>query len=315
MRLLQERGYITHGFDKGRGAGGRASTRRADTLRFDHGAQYFTVREPEFRAVVDAWLAAGIVAPWTGSIWLLRPGERPRLTEPRDRYVGVPGMSAIARHLADGLDVRFGARIARIERQGNRWSLFADSAESLGEYDGVIVTTPPEQASQLLEPLPRLSEVAESVSSDPCWAVMASFADPIPVEAGFAGAFVEESPLSWVARDSSKPGRPSGECWVLHGSPGWSRDHVESDPSVVEETLLSALFKALGCPAREPVHRAAHRWRYARALDPLESACLFDDELRVGVAGDWCFGTRIEGAVLSGREVARRVAKKGSRTL
>ena len=39
-------------FDKGRGPGGRMSARRAQTplgeVRFDHGAQFFTARDPDF---------------------------------------------------------------------------------------------------------------------------------------------------------------------------------------------------------------------------------------------------------------------------
>jgi predicted NAD/FAD-dependent oxidoreductase len=42
---------------------------------------------------------------------------------------------------------------------------------------------------------------------NPCWAVLAGF--PSPIETGFDGAFVNEGPLSWVARNGSKPGRRS----------------------------------------------------------------------------------------------------------
>ena len=44
-------GWAVTVFDKGRGPGGRLATRRADDLRFDHGAQYFTARDPRFATV------------------------------------------------------------------------------------------------------------------------------------------------------------------------------------------------------------------------------------------------------------------------
>ena len=43
--------------DKGRSVGGRLATRRIDGGRADHGAQFFTVRDPAFQAIVDDWLA------------------------------------------------------------------------------------------------------------------------------------------------------------------------------------------------------------------------------------------------------------------
>ena len=40
----------------------------------------------------------------------------------------------------------------------------------------------------------------------------------------FGGAFVHGSPLSWIARNSSKPGRDvEPETWVLHASSEWTR--------------------------------------------------------------------------------------------
>ena len=55
-------------FDKSRGPGGRMSTRRSAHRRYDHGAQYFTARDPDFQAVVARWTADGLVAPWTGRL-------------------------------------------------------------------------------------------------------------------------------------------------------------------------------------------------------------------------------------------------------
>ena len=50
-----------------------------------------------------------------------------------------------------------------------------------------------------------------------------------------------------------------------------------------------------------------HRWGYARALRPLDRGALFDEDLRVGLGGDWTCGGRVEGAFLSGVALAGRV--------
>ena len=61
-RELQAAGHQVVVFDKGRGPGGRLSSRRAEPFAFDHGAQYFTARDPEFRHELEGWLEAGVVA-------------------------------------------------------------------------------------------------------------------------------------------------------------------------------------------------------------------------------------------------------------
>ena len=65
---LQAGGMAVTLLDKGRGPGGRMSTRRVTTAlgeaSFDHGAQYFTVRDPDFARCVEQWRAKGVAARW-----------------------------------------------------------------------------------------------------------------------------------------------------------------------------------------------------------------------------------------------------------
>ena len=70
-RALLEAGHAPVVLDKGRGPGGRISTRRAEPFAFDHGAQYFTARDPRFVEQVAAWEAGGVVARWEGRIGAL----------------------------------------------------------------------------------------------------------------------------------------------------------------------------------------------------------------------------------------------------
>ena len=61
-RLVDHYGAPVELVDKGRGVGGRLATRRMDGDRFDHGAQYFTARDPVFRI----WFKVGSTRDWPG---------------------------------------------------------------------------------------------------------------------------------------------------------------------------------------------------------------------------------------------------------
>jgi predicted NAD/FAD-dependent oxidoreductase len=140
----------------------------------------------------------------------------------------------------------------------------------------------------------------------PCWAAMAAFERP--VTAPFDGAFVNVGPLSWVARDSSKPGRDGTlDRWVLHAGPDWSATHLEDDRDVVGAALVEAFFRAVGLEPHAPIWLQAHRWRYALAENPLEVGCLVDSSNQIVACGDWTSGNRVEGAILSGLSAARAI--------
>ena len=304
-RTLVDHGLKVRVFEKSRGPGGRSSTRRDGYYSFDHGAQYFTVRDDRFRRYVDSWIEDGLVQSWQGRIGTASGGEVQLKSDGINRFVGVPGMSAVAGHLASHLQITYDTKVRGIERTTNHWRLIKDSGEDLGSFKVVIVAMPPEQAAALLVESANLIKQVQSVKMLPTWAVVAVFDRSLNLE--LDGMFAHNSPLSWMARNNSKPGRPRHECWVLHGTNEWSASHLEEDEREVSAVLLQAFFEATGSKSIQPTFARAHRWRFALAENPLKVGCLWDEKLRLGVCGDWCHMSRIEGAFLSGVAMAGQV--------
>lgn len=293
-------------FDKGRAPGGRASTRRRDGLAFDHGAQHFTARTAGFLHEVEAWRRAGIAAEWDARVKVLERGVESACSSAPRRHVGVPGMDAVAGYLARGLDVRCGTKVSAVERVGGAWWITSDSGARSGPFDELVAALPSPQVAKLLgDVAPALAARAAAAVMQPTWAVMVELAHPLDV--GFDAAFVNASPLSWIARESSKPGRAAGERWVLHASRAWSVLNLEREPEVVARTLLAALADALTTRELRARHLVAHRWRYALAEPVLEELYLRDAALGVSACGDWCGGARVEGAWASGAALGARL--------
>lgn len=303
-QTLSSAGWDLRVFDKGREVGGRMSTRvQRDGLAFDHGAQYFTVRDERFGQVVEDWIRRGLAAPWEGRITSLG-GERGSPPE-RRRIVGTPGMNSPCLQLARDLPIGREVRVESIDRDDGTWTVTDASGEAYGPFDWVVLAMPPAQAAALAPPQSELTQRAAAVKMRPCWAVLASAAAPLDVD--FDAAFVEESPLSWIARTSSKPEREhEPERWVLHASAEWTEAHLEDDAVEVQAALLAA-FEAVTERTLKMGAAVAHRWRYAIPEEPLPDECLIDEELQLGACGDWCAGPRVEGAFLSGSALARRV--------
>jgi renalase len=246
-----------------------------------------------------------VVALWNGRI--VRLIEDGTVEEsPGERFVGTPGMNAPARILAAAVQPRSGVRVATVTPDGRKWRLEDERGTDLGRYDMVVAAVPGPQAVPLLAEAPDLASRATDAVMAGCWTVMAHFERRLDL--GYDGAFVTDSPLSWIARDSSKPGRPEGESWVLHGSPEWSQQHIEDEQDAVIKALTAAFRDLVGDAAAVPVeHLAAHRWRFSLPVHALDEECLFDPERGLGACGDWCNGARVEGAYLSGLALAERM--------
>jgi len=207
-------------------------------------------------------------------------------------------MKAIAHHLSADLGVRLETRIVRLHRVGKDWQVTDAAGQIHGPFDHVIVSLPAPQAAELLGEHAFAAEV-RAIPMTPCWAVLAAF--DVRIEAAWDGAFVHDSPLAWVARNSSKPGRDrSKDCWVLHASPDWSAAHQDLAPDTVKATLLSAFADITAAPELNPVHLDAHRWLFSATPLSLDGLVFFDDDSGLVVCGDWLAGGRVEGAFRSG---------------
>ncbi|MES3095448.1 NAD(P)/FAD-dependent oxidoreductase [Sphingomonas aerolata] len=288
---LQQDGCVVTLFDKGRGAGGRMATRRVEThgctIAFDHGAQYLTMRDPDFVAAMQGWAAAGVVARW--------PAAGP------DAWVGTPGMNAIVGHLAAQTDVRWNTQVTALRRTTAGWQVDPGEAEL---FDSVVAAIPAEQAAGLLAPHDAaMARVAADRRSAPCWTAMFAFETPLPMP---DDVLKDRGIIGWAARNSAKPGRDGPEAWVVQATPDWSRDHLEETAETVVDQLQAAL--AAECPDAlpAPIVRVGHRWRYARAAAG-EAGCLWNAGERIGAAGDWLLAPRIESGWLSGRRLAEQM--------
>ena len=291
---LVEAGHDVVVFDKGRGPGGRMSTRRLTTdlgeIGFDHGAQYVTARDPAFVARIERWADSGHVAHWAAA------GD--------DAWVGTPAMNAPIRDLTAHLDVRWHRRIDRLTRTVDGWTCHGDDVEAT-PFDGVVVAVPAEQVVPLVQAhRPDWAEQARATPSDPCWTVMAAYDRRLPIE---ADRLTDRGIIASAVRNSSKPGRAGAEAWVLQATAAWSTRHIEDDPASVEGALIAAFAADSGVDLPSPVATSAHRWRYAKS-GRLGQDALWDGAQRLGVCGDWLPGSRVEAAWLSGRRLAGMVA-------
>jgi hypothetical protein len=242
---------------------------------------------------------------WKGRIVVAKRGELSAEKRKTDRWVGVPSMRAVAAHLSAGIGVHCNVAIASVRRENGRWILTDSSGNRHGPYDVVVVAVPPPRATALLKAIPALTDRLYDIRMQPCLAVMAAFDKPLDLP--FDAAFIDESPLTWVARNNSKPGRAAAECWVFHAGARWSETHADMDDKSLVRLTTEAFSESIGCGRVDPIFGVTRYWDSAAAAHPLRAGCLWDACLRIGLCGDWCQLSRMEGAALSGMAMAGRI--------
>jgi hypothetical protein len=292
-RVLSNSGARLVVLEKSRGVGGRMATKRVGEAVFDTGAQFFTAREDGFSAEVHRWATAAKAERWPGS---------------EHRWIGRGGMTAVPKHLAEGVEVERERKVTAARWHGSGyWELDIEN-EGITRAERLILTAPMPQSLALLEAggvsLPEsLGHELRSVSYRPCLAALLVLDGPsgVPVE----GVIPSEGPLRWVADNASK-GLCRPAAVTLHANPDFSaREYGRPEAEVLE--LMAAAAQAW-LHGRKITSATLHRWRYSEPVGSLPRPFIWVPELSLGFAGDSFLGGRVEAAALSGTALGHYVA-------
>jgi renalase len=333
-RTLLQAGHHVTVLEKAPNVGGRMATRHTDYGSFDHGVQYFTVRDTRFKKALAT--VAPYCKPWTGKLVeiLNAEGQVGKLSTPaQDRWVGVPSMNAIAEQwaapFAATANLRLNTEVTRMERSPTdptRWQLAThiqlanDSAVDahLVGFDQVVLATTAATAQSILANSLKINDPAfagvqslraalRGVKVAPCWTVMLAFplaADPaVRVGPAWNTARSSAHRVAWVNRETGKTGRQGVERWTIHASPDWSAEHFNDTPDRIEQKLIKSFAEITGIHAT-PSMVASKRWVYAKTTKPLGQSYLRQHGSGLGICGDYCLGHRVEDAFVSGLELA-----------
>ena len=306
---LRTRGLHPLLLDKGRSVGGRLATRRVGPGRADHGAQFFTVRSPEFRPWVERWQAEGLVYIWStgwsdGSL-----AETPSDGHPR--YAVRGGMNALAQHLAQGLDVRVETQVAALAPKANGWQV-ADQTGHVYTGRGLLLTPPVPQSLALLEASGVVladhdREILEGIEYAPSLAGIFWLDQPLHLPE--PGAMQRSNaPIAWMADNQRKGISPEATLATVHAAPEISEAAWQMPETAVLESLFEGLQPFIE-PGTQVLERQLKRWRYALPTQAYpERILVADGPLPLVFAGDAFGGPRVEGAALSGLAAGQALA-------
>ena len=280
---LVKNGHQVVVLDKGRGVGGRMSTRTINEAKADHGAQYFSAKNLEFQELISKLQSENIVAEW-----MIPQRENVR-------YVGGKGMNTIPKKIAQNLNVVLNEKVVLIS--GNEVKTESGSTYS---FDNLIITIPIPQITDLFNQSKiKISDqdqaVFDSIYYDPCIAVMAVLNQPTDIVGG--GIILDNQPVAWIA-DNFQKGITQTPTATLHASASYSAKHFDDDLQNVAKDMLSSVNQYV-IPENVQSFQV-HRWKFSNAVERYDKPFYQLENQNIFLGGDGFGMGNVEGAFLSG---------------
>ncbi|MBW4555941.1 MAG: NAD(P)/FAD-dependent oxidoreductase [Trichormus sp. ATA11-4-KO1] len=308
---LTQAGYSVLVVEKSRGLGGRMATRRLHGTWADHGTCYLKPKGELLKNFGEFLRDRQVLEVWTDNF------EEPQLNSAL-RYVAPAGMSAIAKFIAQGLEVLLNQRVIAVHPTlENSWRLTLESSGEELIAKALVLAIPAPQALMLLAPLGEnvlgkaFLENLSAVEFSPCISAIAGYpANYQPLPPWKSLKFTDHAVLGWIGLDSSKRPHPQQPVFVLQSSANFAQLHLESsDLQPVGQDMLQQAAQTLELPwLKTPEWMQVHRWRYAFPRRPWEDAVLSANSPSPLVCcGDWCGGNLAEDAMISGLAAAREI--------
>ncbi|WP_298819355.1 NAD(P)/FAD-dependent oxidoreductase [Chloroflexus sp.] len=325
--LAAARALVTTGltpvvFEKSRGVGGRAATRRIGDFCFDHGAQYVKAPSP---ALQDLIAATGDAVTIARPVWTftadnqIAPGDPSSADE--QKWTWPTGITRLAKYLAAGLNVYLETTVAGIHSNSDGYHLYAEDGRALGCFDAIILTAPAPQSAAILSAsagMPAVRSLIESLQQVQYRrSISITVAYPRrPDTPWYALVNVDrQHSISWLACEHEKPGRAPDNAGLLIAqmSDQWASTHWDglskgtfapdaALPQPISEAL--AAIQPLVGDLGTPLWINLQRWRYALP----DTAAPVTMTERIVLAGDLVAGQgRVHLAIESGWRAAGQI--------
>ena len=299
LSFINRKKYNIEIFEKSRGFSGRLSTRRTEWGKFDHGAQFFTIKNNIFKEFLSSNFS-GLFRKYEQSVKSNDNGVLEKFTN-STHYYFIGGMNTFGKTLGKEINASLNTRIKSIKKTSiNQWQLvFDDDTISKRAFDYVVSSAPFDQTREIYS---NNFSFDKKHSMNPCITLMIGFKNfhdsVYPYQ-----KFNNDSNLDSLFYQNYKFNDNKLHCWVLQAKAQWSRDNLELSDEKITNKLLSKLNIIFG-PSK-PEYLKLHKWRFAST-----SKTKFDHEIasnsdNLFAIGDWISGGRVEGAFLSGYNLAK----------
>lgn len=292
-------------FEKARGPGGRSSTRKVDGIGvFDHGLHFISPRDQEFLKYLNNLSS---IKKWDGNFVEIQNGEKSLPIS--EKFIGINGNNDFVKGNVSSKKCEYKCKINKLEFQNNHWKLINENHDYF-LCEKLILTTPQEQTYELIDNLNLDFERKENIMK-PCFTMMIALKKTNVF--GNSGYVINGNKIiSWCSNESSKKREINNSDLTLltvqstdeYGYANFKK--YKDDKQKILDEILHEFLSIFNLAKEDVVHVGIHGWLYAYA-DKRESEIFWNEELKLGITGDWFTGGRAENSWKNAKDLAIRV--------
>ena len=297
-------------FEKSRGVGGRMATRRAYPYKFNHGAQYFKIKNSNFGDFLKPLINNKIIRPWNANYVEIKNKvviKREKWNYDTKHYVGYPKMSSVAKFISKDSVIKFSCKIVRIYKKSDGWYLYDSDKIFYGPYDWIVCTMPPKQAIELLPLNFKYFDIIKNIKMRSCFSLMLGFNKNKEIK--YDAALFKEDDLQWVSSNKTYENNNSFTNILINSSYDFAEKNIDSSINTISNYLVQKASENTNVDLTDFKHKALHFWRYAMSDNRNKFGSFIDEELKIIVCGDWCINGNVESAFLSAKNAAHNLLK------
>jgi len=281
---LKKDGHDLTLFEKSRGAGGRCSTRYINDNKVNHGTDDFKTTNQYFRDFCDLKVKENI------------------LVKKEDKYYSnKEGINKLCSSLIDINDFVKNTKITSCSFTNNNWTLVDQNGIKYENFDRLILAIPATQILQMeLETSNSITEELKNVQYDSV-ATIISYSHSIE-QITSKKLFASKS-FSKIVNNSIQQDGKNFSCYVFHLDKNLTNKQNFQNKDTVKEYMLEKIYQESGLKLEDNFYIVPHFWKYAFVSKGLTQEYLYDDNICLGICGDYCNGNNLESAYLSSKSL------------
>ncbi|GCE20316.1 NAD(P)/FAD-dependent oxidoreductase [Dictyobacter kobayashii] len=321
---FQDAGYTVTLFEKSRGVGGRAATRKREGFIYDHGAQYVKEGTPASLALITERFRTPDLIDIKKPVWIfdgqghIQAGDEKQNAEQKLNYRN--GLTTLPKKMATGLSIQFETRIINVQQEASGWRLYDSAGYNYAGFDFLFITLPAPQARKLIQASQIETALQQEIiqrltpaSYNPLLSIILGY-HPQPRTRPYYALVNSDKkhPISWLAWEHEKaPERvpPESGMLIAQMGPEYSAAHMETSDTECIQQVAQMIAQLLQEELLSPIFTDIQRWRYALPAQKVDGDALNAKTLpqRLAFSGDAFVGGRLHLAMEHGIMVAQQL--------
>ena len=303
---LLNKNYSVEIFDKAKGIGGRSSNKKLNKLiSFDHGLQYYSPKDNQFRNFLKKLIKQKVLKIWEGNHLDFTFKKKMNY----QKIIGVKGNNDLNKYLIKNIKKKLNEEIVRIKFKEKYWEISGKNDKFFSK--NLIITFPFNQTKKIAKRYLDTNFLNQNIKMTPniTLLVKQKTNKKIPI----SSIKLRNKIISWAASENSKKRFFSKDnYWTVQTSENYSKKIInlyKKNRNYYSNQIIKEFSNILNIKSKRFKLFKLHGWKYSYNKYKTNRECLWNKKYQIGICGDWFIGPNAEASWRSAVALYKKIKK------